>query len=74
MKNLAPDGRGEILLKGPSVFKEYWANLDATDKAFSDGWFHTGDVGHFDDEGYLYIVDRMKDIVVVGASNVYRLI
>ncbi len=71
MQELGTDGRGEIVLKGPSIFKEYWANPAATEAAFSDGWFHTGDVGHIDEEGYFYIDDRMKDIVIVGASNVY---
>lgn len=71
MKDLGTGGRGEIILKGPSVFKEYWANPGATQEAFSDGWFHTGDVGHIDEDGYFYIDDRMKDIVIVGASNVY---
>ena len=71
MQDLGTGGRGEIVLKGPSIFKEYWANPGATQEAFSDGWFHTGDVGHIDEEGYFYIDDRMKDIVIVGASNVY---
>ena len=71
MLDVGPDGRGEIVLKGPALFKEYWANPEATQGAFSDGWFHTGDVGHVDEDGYFYIDDRMKDIVIVGASNVY---
>lgn len=71
MQDLETGGRGEIILKGPAIFKEYWANPAATQEAFRDGWFHTGDVGHIDEEGYFYIDDRMKDIVIVGASNVY---
>ncbi len=71
MQELGTDARGEIVLKGPGIFKEYWANPAATEEAFSDGWFHTGDVGHIDEDGYFYIDDRMKDIVIVGASNVY---
>ena len=71
MQELGTNGRGEIVLKGPSIFKEYWANPAATEEAFSDSWFHTGDVGHIDEDGYFYIDDRMKDIVIVGASNVY---
>ena len=71
MQDLGPGGRGEIVLKGPSILKEYWANPNATEEAFSDGWFHTGDVGHIDEDGYFYIDDGKKDIVIVGASNVY---
>jgi fatty-acyl-CoA synthase len=71
MQDLETGERGEIVLKGPGIFKEYWANPKASQEAFSDGWFHTGDVGHIDEEGYFYIDDRMKDIVIVGASNVY---
>ena len=71
MKDLGTGGRGEIVLKGPGVFKEYWANPAATREAFTDGWFHTGDVGYMDEEGYFYIDGRIKDIVIVGASNVY---
>ena len=48
MRELEPDGRGEILLKGPCIFKEYWSNPEATQEAFTDGWFHTGDVGPVD--------------------------
>ena len=66
-----PGDRGEILLKGPCVFKEYWDNPEATDKSFSDGWFHTGDIAHFDDNGYIYMDDRLKNIIIVGSSNVY---
>ena len=71
MQDLGPGRHGEIVLSGPGVFKEYWANPVATQEVFTKDWFHTGDVGHIDEEGYFYIDDRMKDIVIVGASNVY---
>jgi acyl-CoA synthetase (AMP-forming)/AMP-acid ligase II len=52
------------------VFKGYWRDPDATDAAFAGGWFHTGDVGLRDDDGYLYIVDRLKDMIVSGGENI----
>jgi acyl-CoA synthetase (AMP-forming)/AMP-acid ligase II len=67
----APAGeRGEIVMRGPKVFKGYWRDPDATAAAFAGGWFHTGDVGVRDDEGYLYIVDRFKDMIVSGGENI----
>jgi acyl-CoA synthetase (AMP-forming)/AMP-acid ligase II len=64
------DGSGEIAIRGPQVTPGYWRDDDATGAAFVDGWYRTGDVGRFDDEGYLHIVDRLKDIVVTGGENV----
>jgi acyl-CoA synthetase (AMP-forming)/AMP-acid ligase II len=62
--------RGEIVLRGPKVFKGYWRDPDATATAFTGGWFHTGDIGVRDDDGYLYIVDRLKDMIVSGGENI----
>jgi fatty-acyl-CoA synthase len=62
--------RGEIVMRGPKVFKGYWRDPDATARAFEGGWFHTGDVGVRDDDGYLYIVDRLKDMIVSGGENI----
>ena len=62
--------RGEVVLRGPKVFKGYWRDPEATDVAFSGGWFHTGDIGTLDDDGYLYIVDRLKDMIVSGGENI----
>ena len=62
--------RGEIVLRGPKVFKGYWRDPDATDTAFAGGWFHTGDIGVRDEDGYLFIVDRLKDMIVSGGENI----
>lgn len=62
--------RGEVVLRGPKVFKGYWRDPDATTAAFAGGWFHTGDIGLRDDDGYLFIVDRLKDMIVSGGENI----
>jgi acyl-CoA synthetase (AMP-forming)/AMP-acid ligase II len=67
---VAPGERGEIVLRGPKVFKGYWRDPEATAAAFAGGWFHTGDIGVRDDDGYLYIVDRLKDMIVSGGENI----
>jgi fatty-acyl-CoA synthase len=67
-----PDGeRGEIVVRGPNVMKGYWNRPDATAEALVDGWFHTGDVGIRDADGYYFIVDRKKDMIISGGENVY---
>lgn len=64
--------RGEICIKGPNVMAGYWNRPGATKEIIdADGWFHSGDIGYFDDEGYLYVVDRVKDMVISGGENVY---
>lgn len=61
---------GEIVVRGDQVTAGYWRDPEATDAAFAGGWFHTGDLGRFDEEGLLYVVDRKKDVVVTGGENV----
>ena len=68
---LPPGEVGEIWLKGPTVVRGYLDDEGATAAAFTDGWFHTGDLGRLDDDGYLFIVDRLKDVVIRGGENVY---
>src|ERR1039458_8848303 len=68
--SLPPGERGEVVLRGPKVFKGYWRDHEATKAAFDGGWFHTGDIGMKDDDGYLYIVDRLKDMIVSGGENI----
>jgi acyl-CoA synthetase (AMP-forming)/AMP-acid ligase II len=72
-----PDGapvpagaRGEVVLRGPKVFSGYWRDPDATAAAFTGGWFHTGDIGVRDEDGYVYIVDRLKDMISSGGENI----
>jgi len=62
---------GEVLFYGPTVTPGYWQRPDATAEAVRDGWLHTGDVGYFDDDGFLFIVDRAKDMILRGGENVY---
>jgi acyl-CoA synthetase (AMP-forming)/AMP-acid ligase II len=70
-KDVAAGEVGEILIKGAIVMKGYWNLPDATAAAIVDGWFHSGDAGYRDADGYLYIFDRVKDMIVSGAENVY---
>jgi acyl-CoA synthetase (AMP-forming)/AMP-acid ligase II len=58
-------------MKGPVVMKGYWNKADATAKSVKDGWFYTGDAGYFDKDGFLFIHDRVKDMIVTGGENVY---
>ncbi|OLT16153.1 hypothetical protein BJF78_14760 [Pseudonocardia sp. CNS-139] len=62
---------GEILARAPQTMAGYWNRPEATAEALAGGWLHTGDVGHLNEDGYLYIVDRKKDMIVTGGSNVY---
>lgn len=75
---VGPDGAevatgesGEILLNGPTITPGYWGRPEATAEAVQDGWLHTGDIGHVDDEGFLYISDRAKDMILRGGENIY---
>ena len=71
--NDVPLGKpGEIWMKSPYVMKEYWKKPDETANVFSeDGWLKTGDVGYMDEDGYVFIVDRIKDMIIAGGFNIY---
>jgi long-chain acyl-CoA synthetase len=62
---------GEVVVRGPNVMTGYHGNPEATARAFAGGWFHTGDLGYFDEDGFLFIVDRIKDLIIRGGYNVY---
>ena len=70
--NEVPDGElGEIVLRGENILKGYFKNPEATAQAFRKGWFHTGDIGYRDQDGYFYIVDRKSDMIIRGGENIY---
>jgi len=74
VKIFDPDGRGvgEIIARGPNIMQGYYKRKDFTAEVIKNGWLHTGDVGYLDDDGYLYITGRQKDVIVTGAGvNVY---
>ncbi len=67
-----PDGElGEIVLRGDNIFKAYFKNEEATEKAFRNGWFHTGDIGYRSPDGFFYIADRKSDMIIRGGENIY---
>ncbi|MCX4098267.1 AMP-binding protein [Nocardia sp. alder85J] len=68
---LPPGERGEVVLRAPTVARGYRNKPEATAEVFADGWFRTGDIGYLDPDGYLYLVDRRKDMIIVGGDNVY---
>lgn len=70
-KELPPGGVGEILVRGAGIMLGYWGKPDATSAVIRDGWMHTGDGGFIDDEGLLFIVDRVKDMIISGGENIF---
>jgi long-chain acyl-CoA synthetase len=70
-REVAPGERGEVVIRGANVMKGYYKRPEATDETFRSGWFHTGDIGIIDEDGYLAIVDRKKDMILRGGYNIY---
>ena len=69
--DVTPGESGELWVRGPNILTSYWRNPDATSASITDGWFHTGDIGHMDPDGWIYIDDRKKDVVISGGENIY---
>jgi long-subunit acyl-CoA synthetase (AMP-forming) len=70
--NLLPPGKvGEIVIRGPSVMVGYYGLKEETEKTLRGGWLHTGDIGYLDEDGFFYIVDREKDMIIKGGENIY---
>ncbi len=70
-QDVPADGAGEVVVRGPNVTRGYLKRPEATETAFRAGWFHTGDIGRIDDRGYLYLLDRKKDLIITGGEIVY---
>jgi len=71
LEPVAPGEMGEIVTRSDIVMKGYWRNPDATVKTLRNGWLHTGDVGYADEGGYIFIMDRSKDMIISGGENIY---
>ncbi|MGP0090912.1 MAG: class I adenylate-forming enzyme family protein [Xanthobacteraceae bacterium] len=69
--DVPPDTAGEVIVRGPNVFFEYWGNEAATTEVLRNGWYHTGDIGTRDKDGYFYIHDRKKNVIISGGENIY---
>jgi len=69
--NVSASISGELWVRGPNILQEYWRNYEATAESITDGWFHTGDIGHADADGWIYIDDRKNDVVISGGENIY---
>jgi acyl-CoA synthetase (AMP-forming)/AMP-acid ligase II len=70
-REVAPGAVGEIVIRGPNVMQGYWSLPGETARVLRDDWYHTGDAGYRDGEGYLFLVDRLKDMIISGGENVY---
>ncbi|MFX1571546.1 MAG: class I adenylate-forming enzyme family protein [Promethearchaeota archaeon] len=69
--DVPPNTKGEIVIKGDNIMKEYFKNPEANAETLKDGWLYTGDIGHMDEDGFFYITDRKKDMIIRGGENIY---
>jgi long-chain acyl-CoA synthetase len=69
--DVKPGDPGEIIMKGPLIMQGYWNNPEETKGQLKDGWLYTGDIGQVDEDGYIFIVDRKKDLIIAGGFNIY---
>ncbi|HUV59897.1 MAG TPA: class I adenylate-forming enzyme family protein [Desulfatiglandales bacterium] len=72
-KRVHPNVVGELLIKSPQICQGYWENATATEEAFKNGWLHTGDLAKEDEEGFIYLMDRKKDMIIRGGENIYSI-
>ncbi len=70
-KDVPPNTKGEIIIKGDNIMKEYFKNPEANAETLKEGWLYTGDIGHMDEDGFFYITDRKKDMIIRGGENIY---
>jgi acyl-CoA synthetase (AMP-forming)/AMP-acid ligase II len=70
-RDVAPGEVGEVVARGPNVMQGYWNRAEETEQALWGAWYHTGDVARMDESGYLFIVDRAKDMIISGGENIY---
>jgi long-chain acyl-CoA synthetase len=70
-RDAQPGEAGEIIARGPNIMLGYWKRKEDTENALYDGWLHTGDLATVDEDGYIYLVDRKKDMIVTGGENVF---
>ena len=69
--DVTPGQAGEVWLRGPNLFTHYWNRPSETEQAFAGGWYRTGDLGRFDDDGFVYITGRIRDLIISGGENIY---
>lgn len=70
-RDVGPDVVGELIARSASIMREYWRKPEETQEVMAEGWLHTGDLGYYDEKGFIYLVDRKKDMIVSGGENVY---
>jgi acyl-CoA synthetase (AMP-forming)/AMP-acid ligase II len=71
LKEVPKGETGELMVKGPGVMKEYYKNPEATEKTIIDGWLLTGDMARYDEDGFIWLVDRKKDVIITGGENIF---